>query len=382
MENKSKLRIFRILSTLFTLAVIIMFVLAIYSSFLNPLINRSPFVELPSEDDIDWSFDEETLLVETVLTMENDGFYEMQDIQMDFDLFGFDRTLYSETVSVESLGIGEKRDEPMSFAINLNDFDDDEIEEFVFNRCDFKVSTRMTAKYPLSLMQLKMAYEETIQWDGVVLSLEFDHERAFVNSLPDQEGSVLTIPFEVETNDLLEGDANVFITMYDQSKDTVYSTEDISIPLGGYESHELSFELDEDSTEEFITNSQTVKFLSEITIDGLNMNFDHTTEHYWGAPLNDLSLVDLHVIGNEFTADIYFENDSPRYLNLEVEITVYDSADTPVGTYLQQFAVLQGEERDISVTIDVEGEPLYAKFRFYEQGTGMEYDMEEYIHDI
>ncbi len=376
MLKKTRLRIFKIVSSIFTTIVVILFILAVHSSFLDPLMNQEMFIELPSEDDIIWSFEDDTLLAETSLTMENNGFYSMQDIEIRYDLFGLDRELFSDTIRVDSLSTGERREIPVSMAIQIDDFEDEVIEDLVFNETDLEVRSHLTARYPFSLMNLDLRYDEILRWDGLVQILEFEYQEASVSSLPDQDGSILSIPYEVETNELLEGDADVDITMYDETMTTVYSTHQITVPLGQRHREDLTFELDESLTEEFITNSQRVKFVSDITFSGAEMSFEYTTEHDWGAPLNDISIENVQHTLNQVRGDLTFDNDSPRFLQLDINIRVFDADDQLVGTQDESFNVASGQSVDRTIEVEVVGDPVYAEVTFYEHDTEMEHRME------
>lgn len=375
MDKRTQLGLLRILSIVFTMIVAILFVLAVHSSFIDPLINRTMFIELPSEDDIIWSFEDDYLLAETGLTMENTGFYDMRDITITYDLFALERTLFSDTIRVNRLSVGESKEVPVSMAVRLEDVEDEMLEEFVFNTTDFKIRSRLTARYPFTLMHLELRYDETLEWDGLVKTLEFEYEGVSVTSL-DQEGSVLSIPFEVETNDLLEGDAYVDVTMYDETMTEAYSAERITVPLGVRYKGEISFELNKDITEVFITDSRKVQFISEITLSGVEMSFEHTTEYEWGAPLNDLAVGNAHRTLDQVRADFSFHNDSPRFLELELDIRVFDIGDQLVGTQTLWLNAHSGQYVETTIFVEIDGVPTHVEVDIFEHGTGVEYRAE------
>lgn len=361
---------------IFASIVVLLFILATYSSFIDPLINQEMFVELPSEDDITWSLEDGYLLADTSLAMENNGFYDMQDIVINYDLSGLDIELFSDTIIVNSLSTGERIEIPISIFIPIDDFEDEVVEEIVFNTVEFKVSSHMTARYPLSLLHLELRHDEILEWNGLVQKLEFDHQGASVSSLPNQEGSILSIPYDVDTHDLLDGEADVHITMYDETMTTVYSTQHISVPLGRNHREDLEFELDYVVTEEFITNSQRINFVSHITFQGADTSFEYTTKHDWGAPLNDIALENFRLFQTEVRTSLLFENDSPRDIQLELNIDVFDSEHQLVGSRDHSFSVASGRSLVRAIGSDVTGDPLYAQLTFYEHSTGMEYSME------
>ncbi len=382
MDKKAGLKIFKITSSVFTLIVIALFILAIHSSLLDPLVNQQMFIELPSEDEIEWTLEEDYLTIKADIWMENGGYYELQDIDIDFNLSGWNETLFSDSVSVDRLATGERASIPVTFSIDQVSLDDEQMEEFVFNSTDFNINSRMRARYPFSLVRLEMIYEDIFHWDGFVQQLEFIHDQASVRSLEDRDGSVLELPFEVETNEMLTGTAEVDVTMYDENMEREYSTDSFTVHLGGFSSVLLSFQLTEELTEEFITNSQRVKFVSDILFSDANMDVEHRTYHDWGAPLDQLSVDQVRRVGEQVQGDLYFRNDSPRDLLIELDIHVYDDDDLRIGDKNRQITLSPGETFQDTVTVEIVGIPTYAIIDFYEHNTGMEHQTEEAVDDL
>ncbi len=379
-----RLLAFKASSMVFSIIVIIIFLLAVYSSFINPMIEGEMFVVLPSEEDIDWRFEEESLIVESELEMKNTGYFDLQDIDIRIDLLRLDNgedveTFYSDTIFIESLEVGESRTESITLNLSTEDFSEEEMEEFIFESLEFQVSSEMSARYPFSLMHLDLVYHEIIEWDGVVQELEFHHEEASVHTFGNDEGSVLELPFVVETNDLLSGTSNVDIYMEDKDGD-LYSTYSLDIPLGTRVQEDLRFQLDEEGTREFITRSQRLDFVSDIELGEEGLTFEHTTSHDWGAPLNELE-IEVSRDGNKVNTSYSFENDSPRTLILFPEIEVFDSDGNLIGSDETAHYVQSGVSIDDMISIEVEGEPAYIEVYFYEDDTEMEHREEVWIDE-
>lgn len=348
-----------------------------------PAMMGDVMIDIPEEDDIKWSMSGSDLVVEADMWINNSGNYDLKDIDIDIGLDGLNRTIFNETKKVDSVEAGENKNIPIELTKSFDDFTEEEKETFVFNETTFHITSTMKAVYPFNILIFDLDYDHAIEWTGIVEDINFQYDNAAVSSDSDT-GSTLTLPYDVNTYDGLSGSSDVNIFMYDADDDLVDDYNE-SIPLGQYHYDEFRFELNKTQTEDFITRSQTVDFIAEIRMSEGADPFEYVASYDWGAPLNDLNIGDVTyevnidqttgLIEGNATADLYFENDSPKDLDIELTIWAYNETDDErVGVSYDQFDVTTMDHFSQEISITLTGVPDYVEIQFEESRTGMEYE--------
>ncbi len=347
-----------------------------------PAMMGDVMIDIPEEDDIAWSLSGNELAVKADIWINNSGNYKLKDINIDIALDGLNGTIFEDTKTVDSVDAGENRRIPIELTKSFDDFTEEQKETFVFNETTFHITSTMNAIYPFKILGFDLDYDHSIEWTGIVEQLEFRFDQAEVSSSND-DSSTLTLPYLIETYSGLSGTSTVNISMYDGHDDEVDNYE-TDIPLGDYHLDDFTFYLDEEETEDFITRSQTVNFIAEIFMNEGAEPFEYEASYEWGAPLNDLAFTDITYSydtgGGTASSHLYFENDSPRYLSIDLTIRVFDSGDQLIGYDLFPYQVPPDENVDEQISLYIDGVPEYVEIQFYESNTGMEYD--EFFYDI
>ncbi len=258
--------------------------------------------------------------------------------------------------------------------------DESETEEFIFNDLDLEISAE------LSFRNFNVTTDYTVyhQWDSPVKYLDFRYEDAAVQEV--SQGSELTLPFRVHTSDRLTGNASVEVSMYRSStpNDDPYSGDQIEVMLGVNTSRELTFTLDEQQSEELITNSQSLDFVADVTLEERGVEFQYESSYDWGAPLDELQIEGVYFDPGpqEVRGNISFINDSPRELQLVLNITIYNSANQIVGykemSYVtnDSFLVSPGESFMEELSVEISGDATSGEITFTDANTGMEHERE------
>ncbi len=371
--------VFKIVIVILTVIIVVIASLGIYSSFIDPIINQAVFIDVPDEDQISWSFNEDSLEIDASIWINNTGYYPLEDINLYVLMEGLNATFFEETMDIERVDSGENREIPISFTVDMESLPGDiTIDDLIFDNVIFNITSHLTANYPFSLMDLEFDYESTFEWLGIVNKLEFDHNETRVSS--EQEGSVLEIPFEIDTNDVISGVAEVDLALWDEDRNTKYAETTMEVHLGVINYDWIRFELDEEKTEHFIMNSETVHFVATVYLPDSDVSFDYTIEHYWGAPLRDFEIGELSVDENYVSSNLYFFNDSPRTLYMVIDIEVINENTGVVGIYEESFTVYSGEALDEEISIYVFDIPDYATIEIHETNSG--YTYETVVEDI
>ncbi len=369
-----RLIVFRIVLVIFAVVILIIASLGIYSSFIDPIINQTVFVDVPSEDQISWSFEEDSLDIDTAIWINNTGYYALEDVNLYILMEGLDATFYDETMNIERIESGEKRQVPISFSVDMDSLPGDiTIYDLIFDNATFYIRSHLTASYPFSLMNLEFDYESTFEWLGIVNNLELFHQEASVVSARDGR-SMIEIPFEIDTNDVISGSAQVDLALWDEARQTKYAETSLNVPLGRNHYSWITFELSEEYTEYFIKNSETVHFVSTVYLADSDVSFDYTMEHYWGAPLRDFDFGDIEVDENYANSSFYFVNDSTGTLDIRIDIELDNETTGLAGGYYKRIVVQPGDVVNEVISMYLIDVPDLAIIRIEEHFSGYVYE--------
>ncbi len=481
-----------ILKVVLTILCIIILIISFTSVF--PAMTGDINIEIPSEEEIEWDVQDNDLFLRGDIWVNNSGYYSMEDINIDIEIVGFNRTLFSETKYVSSVERGENKKIELELQTSLDDFTDDELNQLIFEEVEFDVLSDMTARYPFSILGFELDYESIVEWEGLVKTFEYNEDDIELTS--NEEGAVVSLPYTVETSRFFSGSSIIELQLYDSDKEEQYSSTELEIPLGVYESDTADFHIDETLVEELIFNSQELVMISQISFSDFNLEFEqeevyfwespveeidfkydearvtysagettlylpyqvntpglsgeaivdidmwdgdmnnryssdghtitlgtnyhdelsfsideedtekfittsqlllfdiniylidddisfNTQEIYeWGAPLNDLEIENIRYdpITETASATFSFTNDSPRRLEMELDITIYDEDDVEIGSEFvsyrdnQDYIVNSGEEFIDIIEAEVDDVPSYALVTFTDDVTDMQFE--------
>ena len=317
------------------------------------------------EDEIEFHSTDRETVVSLPYTVETSDYLSGDSI---VDLWLLDEGTneeYSHTQLTVPLGVYES--DTADFVLEGSDI----IEDFIFNDKNLIISSEVN----FSEFGMKFEEEERYHWEAPVEELDFLFDEASVTSSNGQ--SSLILPYLVQTRNL-DGNAIVEITMLDESKTRVYSTDLETIQLGTHYTDQFIFPLNEEDTVEFIINSQLLFFDIDITLEENDIRFNTEETHKWGAPLNELEVdyIQYCPIEKRAEGNFSFINDSPRELDLTIDIIVYDEYDDYIDSITEYFIVEAGEEFEGVLEADIDEIPAYAEITFIDNNTGMEYEKE------
>ncbi len=371
MDEDRRLLIIRSVISIFCIAILIISVTSLY-----PPVSGKVDVDVPDENDIDWSLEGEKLLIETSLWINNTGYYSLNDISIDLEMEGYNQTFFKRSKNVEDVKSGEHKEIPISIEKKMTDVSGT-LDDLIFNRTELVIESKMKASYPLSLVVFDLDYEDIIDWEGFVKEINYDYGEAEVRPQNGGSRAELILPFEVSTYHRLEGTAEVQVSMYN-STDHLYSSYSFDVSLGGYHYGELIFEINEKESESLITRNQLLSFDAQVSFSETDHDFHYQESYHWGAPLADLT-ADYEKDQGEVRAHLTFDNNSPMNLSLLIEIELYDSGGSQVGYESETTSVSAGDSYEEVFTVSVSENPVRAEARFLDLKTDMQYEEERAI---
>ncbi|MFW6040870.1 MAG: hypothetical protein ACOC85_03440 [Thermoplasmatota archaeon] len=370
-----KLETFRIGLGVYSIIVILLLSSSVYSFVSGPVMNPEEFIQVPEVEDVEWTIEGSTIYVDTSLTISNSGFFDFNNIELDFNMVAMNSSLMRKTKVIEKVPSGESVEVPLNFSIDYNDLTEEEIETLVFNQTMFDITASFSAEYPFSIMKFNLNFIDEIPWDGLIQEMDLKYEEAQIEDT--ENGDILSVPYEIQTADFLSGDAVIELIVEGEKGE--YSTSEITIPLGRYHSDDITFNIGENEIEELLTNSQLLTVTANIQ---LNENFDffeYITTYDWGAPFNDLTLDNIRYYAGRAEGDLSFINDSPQKLRMNLDIYIYDDSDNLIEsksisyTNDPTYILEPGEEFQDTISIQLDQIPEYAVIDFTEVNSGITY---------
>ncbi|MGM0404804.1 MAG: hypothetical protein ACQEQM_01515 [Thermoplasmatota archaeon] len=306
---KLKLAVLKVILTVLSVLILIISFTSVF-----PAMTGEIDIDIPSEEEIEWDVQENDLLLRGDMWVNNSGYYSMEDINIRVEIIGFNRSLFNDTIYVPSVEKGENKRIELELQTSLDDFTEEELEDLVFEGIDLKIISDMNANYPFSILHFNLDYESTVEWEGLVETLEYKEDNIDLTS--NAEGAVVSLPYTVETNKYLSGESIIELGLYDENKEELYSSTELTVPLGVYESDTVDFLIDDHLIEELIFNSQELVLTSQIAFSDFDQEFEEEEIYFWEAPVEDLDLKynEAHVTysAGETTLYLPYQVNTPR----------------------------------------------------------------------
>lgn len=269
---------FQTLLAIFAVIIIILSVTSVY-----PALSGDVDIDIPEEDEVYWNIDNGTVEVQGTMWINNSGYYDLNDIDIDVSLEGLEKELFNDSISVEKVEAGEDRSVILSLQRDTSDFTEGDLETIVFEETTFSIIADMKAVYPFSLLEFNLDYDSSIDWAGIVEDIQYYEEDISIEGT--EQGSRVSIPLDVDTTDQLNTTSTVDLTLKNETDGDNYSETQISVPIGGDYSTDVTFELGNNETEHLIFNDEQLHVESVISIEDLGYTVTNTTIFNWEAPV-------------------------------------------------------------------------------------------------
>jgi len=345
---KPKLVGLQVILTIFTIAIIIISVTSIL-----PAMTGDINIEIPSEDEIRWDIEGDTLYLRGDMWVNNSGYYTLENINIAVEVLGFNRTLFEDNIKVPAVEREENKKIELQLQTNLDDFSETELQELVFgdeNNIDLVIISDMTANYPFSIIGFYLDYESVVEWNGLIKKMDYHEDEIEFHEI--SYGTAVSLPYTVETSDYLSGYSTVNLRLLNEESDEEYSSTQIDIPLGVHETNTLDFLIEDDSIEDFVFNDKDLIIHSQITFSDFDLEFDDEQRYTWHAPVEELNLFyDNAYVSSKYVGSTLFLPYQVHTRDLtgqaEVEITMWNEDES---------IMYSSDRQTIPLGIDYHGE--------------------------
>ncbi len=343
----------QVLLAIFTVIIIIITITAVV-----PALTGDIDVDIPTDDEIEWDIKENHLYVRGDMWVNNSGYYRMENIKIDVDVLGFNRTIFDDSISLAAVESGENKLIELELKASLDDFSDNELEELVFGEeesddsIQIRIISDMSANYPFRILGFDLDYESVYEWEGLIKTFEYDEDEIQLSKSEDD--TIISLPYEVETSDHISGSSIIDLYLYDGGHKE-YSQTQLNIPLGERVSDDIDFIIDDELVEEFVFDDKEMILSSKVRFTELDLEFDHEERYSWTAPVRELNIkfedADVSYSGDESEIIVpYFVHTTDDLTgNAIVEITMWNEDKNEMYSSTQEEIPLGTSFNDVMI---------------------------------
>jgi len=270
-------RILRISISMVNIAIIVMIILAAW-----PFVTGDFGVDVPTKDDVAWSYSDGNITVSAPIGIRNGGFYDVNDVVVKMSVES--ETHYSIVNSTNNWGTisaGSHVTRSVVFTVDLKKLLADGSTYMIFHPDSFVVDVEISAKYLLGLIIFTADYQVVYPWDGLILGMGFR-----TPALYNDTGTYgIQIPYWLDTNRLLVGLGGDFAVSLKNGTGINIANTSQHVSLGTNYSSNLSLNMNPMAAFDLLMNNQTLT--ATITVK-LGPTFEITTvrQIQWVAPMH------------------------------------------------------------------------------------------------
>jgi hypothetical protein len=365
-------RLLPILNTIFLIGIL----LSSYFLYtgIAPIVDGMVRVEMQDEDDIEWNVVDKTIFADTYVNIINGGKYDITDIGISIwireNVSGY--VVYRFNDTIPRVRTGTVYHEPINISVDLNTLPKEMKNRLIGNYTNFTVRGEIIAYSIEGMGEIKVHYHNIFEWEPLIKAMEVDTNSTRINY--SSEELTISVPYHISTSSLLSGFANASITIYNGTVDDEHTLSSLltRIPLGEDHNGTLDFVIDKNDTYYLMTHSRTLPVFAEVTKNAFTFNY--STEYQWGAPFDNLHIGKLNKTLNSAYVDYSFTNNYKRYLDLSIDIHVYDSSGNLVGQSSDHYIAQRGSYVKRTASVSVTGVPSYAIVKVTENESGWSYE--------
>lgn len=240
----------RILVSIANIAVAAIVVLSIW-----PFVTGEFGVDLPTANEVSWTYSNGNLTLAAPIRINNGGFYDVNDVvvyasarnQTGYEIF-------NSTSDWGTIPAGSIVPERLSFTLDLPKLLRDRSDWMIFHPDTFDVHVTISAKYTLRLVLFTADYQVPIPWDGLIQAMGFG-----TPSLVNSSGIYgVQVPYYIQTSELLHGLSGEFSISLRNGTGTTISTVAQGVTLGINYSNVLSLGANYTAAMDLLMNNQTL----------------------------------------------------------------------------------------------------------------------------
>lgn len=229
-------------------------------------------VDLPSANEISWTYDEGIVHIIAPFTIDNRWIYDVDDLSIFYLVTNYSGYHIAEQrMPIGTIPAGQVTESALDFNFDLMALYYSGAAYMVFNDDLLSFYVEVSCMYTAKLVKFFASYQVSVPWEALIQDYGVDEDRSSYTP-----PSSFVVGYWLETSDLLSSlpPADVVISIY--GNDTLLGDAHTTVALGGY--HE-----------------------GNVTID---VPFETLFEDLWDLRLYDHYYVTISVLGYEMVEDV------------------------------------------------------------------------------
>lgn len=170
-------------------------------------------MDLNDQDEGEMSFQDSILRMQLPLTVRNNGFFDINDLQVTFVFMDLEGNVLAISEG-EGMDIpaGKETDVRIGFELDLYDLDRTKRSDLIFNGTEIRVSVEVSAGYTMNLVDLSVEVRSEFEWGPMITDLEVRTWNAQLEE--NGPGRYLRVPFSFHADEALHGLQALAVTEY------------------------------------------------------------------------------------------------------------------------------------------------------------------------
>lgn len=193
-------------------------------------------VNLPSENDVSWTFSGGLVHVTAPYSIDNGGYYDVRDLTIEYVVFnGSGYLLANQTLPIGDIPAGQITRSQIDFQFDLLRLYNDGAMGMVFSDDSLTFVVDVSCGYTMGLVEFEAAYKVSVLWDALIQSYGPDWSRSHLpDAVPPTNLPPYSVAYWLNTSDILAGlpPAQVTLTLIGNTTGDLMSGS-TTIQLGG-----------------------------------------------------------------------------------------------------------------------------------------------------
>ncbi len=178
-----------------------------------PLLTGGIGLDLDGGNEGGMTLDDSTIRVEMPITVRNDGFFDINDLQVSFIFMNDDGDVLAESEGEKmDIPAGKETDVSIEIALDLLDLDRQVRSDLIFNGTEMMFDAKISAKYTLDMVQLSVEAGSDMGWGPFIRDLQVEEWNAYTTEEGDDR--FVNVPFSFRADDFLNGLQTITVTEY------------------------------------------------------------------------------------------------------------------------------------------------------------------------
>jgi hypothetical protein len=178
-----------------------------------PLLTGGIGLDLEDGNDGEMTLEDSTIRIEMPITVRNDGFFDINDLQVSFIFMNEEGDMLAESEGEQiDIPAGGVTDVAIEIALDLLDLDQQVRSDLMFNGTEMMFDAKISAKYTLDMVQLSVEVGSDMGWGPFINDLQVEEWNAQATAEGDDR--FVSVPFSLRADEVFNGLQTITVTEY------------------------------------------------------------------------------------------------------------------------------------------------------------------------